>query len=242
MFLRNMISNSDSASGWSRRSVGGVCLAALLIIGTAGDVASAKPSSDDDDEGVVSTYDVFGKGKKKIDSGMQTLGSDFAMRTNDVNRAIKTARRAVQLDPDDVDARVSLGEALFEKVHDDKAAYPEQYNECVKTWLTVYRNLVGEETGMNYKGIGIPGFRTLFEDEDRSRLAKDRLIDLCGRVPKAWETNKKFLDKVLIPQETVSGKILKKDDKDRNADAGTATKRTRKVSNNDELLDVDRVR
>lgn len=153
----------------------------------------------------VSSYEVFNKSKKRDNAKIQYMQSEISLRNDDVNRAVSMGRRAVELDPNDIDARVALGEALYQKIKKaKKKAKPEVYNECVKTWLMVLRNIVGDEANMGYKGISIPLVERFYEDEDRTILARSRLTAVCGRVPKFWETNKKFLDKVLLPEATTS--------------------------------------
>lgn len=158
----------------------------------------------------VSTYDTYNHGHNRRSSGISTLQAEMSTRSSDLNRAIKMGRRAVELDPDDMDARVALGEALFEKIKASKKEDPALFNECVKTWLLVHRNLIGAEKGMTIKGIGIPGMQRAYEDEEHGGIARDRLIVLCGRTPKMFETNKKYLDKVLQAETTVSGVVIKK--------------------------------
>lgn len=153
----------------------------------------------------VSSYEVFNKSKKRDNAKIQYMQSEISLRNDDVNRAVSMGRRAVELDPNDIDARVALGEALYQKIKKTKKkTKPEVYNECVKTWLMVLRNIVGDEANMGYKGISIPLVERFYEDEDRTILARSRLTAVCGRVPKFWETNKKFLDKVLLPEATTS--------------------------------------
>ena len=138
-----------------------------------------------------------------------------ALRANNYDSAIKLGRQAVECDPEDMDARVVFGEALFAKYLNERdRENPGLFNECVKTWLVVHRNVVGEEAA-SYKGISIPLANNLFADEERGMLAKQRLITLCGRPPKFWETNKKYLKKVLIPETQVAGEIVAGDQKDK---------------------------
>ncbi len=158
----------------------------------------------------VSNYDAFTAGQGRKESSLSTMQSEMHLRVSDVNRAIKMGRRAVELDPDDIDARVALGEALYQKVTGSKKEDPATFNECVKTWLTIHRNVVGFEKGMNFKGVGIPGLQKFYEDEDHGILAKERLTALCGRTPKMFETNKKYLDRVLQAETSVSGQIVKR--------------------------------
>lgn len=183
-------------------------LAILLLAtlsGSAIALAAETSSSPSAARQRVSSYEVFNKSKKRDNSKIQYMQSEISLRNDDVNRAVSMGRRAVELDPNDVDARVALGEALYQKIkRSKKKPKPEVYNECVKTWLMVLRNIVGDEANMGYKGISIPLVERFYEDEDRTILARTRLTAVCGRVPKFWETNKKFLDKVLLPEASTS--------------------------------------
>lgn len=161
----------------------------------------------------ISSYDAFSSGRGTRDSSMSSIQSEMSLRSSDLNRAIKMGRRAVELDPEDVDARVALGNALFQKVKSSKKEDPALFNECVKTWLMVHRNVIGFEKA-DFKGLGIPGFQKMYEDEDHGILAKSRLVDLCGRPPKMFETNRKYLDKVLHAETAVSAVVIKKPAKD----------------------------
>jgi hypothetical protein len=176
-----------------------------LLGGRALALASETTQSPSAARDKVSSYEVFNKSKKRDNSKIQYMQSEISLRNDDVNRAVSMGRRAVELDPNDIDARVALGEALYQKIKKaKKKVTPEVYNECVKTWLMVLRNIVGDEANMGYKGISIPLVERFYEDEDRTILARTRLTAVCGRVPKFWETNKKFLDKVLLPEASTS--------------------------------------
>lgn len=189
----------------------GLLLVAVLGAQAPAAVAAETSPSPSTARQKVSSYEVFNKSKKRDNAKMQYMQSEISLRNDDVNRAVLMARRAVELDPNDVDARVALGEALYQKIKKSKKKPSALiYNECVKTWLLVQRNIVGDEAGMNYKGIGIPLTERFYEDEDRTLLARSRLTEVCGRAPKFWETNKKFLDKVLLPEATttVAGTVI----------------------------------
>lgn len=184
------------------------CAGLLLVAvfsGSAQAIAAETTPSPSAARQRVSSYEVFNKSKKRDNAKIQYMQSEISLRNDDVNRAVSMGRRAVELDPNDIDARVALGEALYQKIKKaKKKTKPEVYNECVKTWLMVLRNIVGDEANMGYKGISIPLVERFYEDEDRTILARSRLTAVCGRVPKFWETNKKFLDKVLLPEATTS--------------------------------------
>ncbi len=184
-----------------------IVFAAIYFLGSADCQAEDSTSS----YKPISTYDAMHQGKSDSESRMLLLQSQAALRNEDLERAIKFGRRAVNADQNDLDARAAYGNALSTflrlKEKTDKN-YPSVRNEAIKTWLLIYRNVVGEESGTTYKGIGIPLAGTFFADSDRVGLAKDRLTEICGRTPKFWETNKKYLKKVLEPEVQVEGTIL----------------------------------
>lgn len=159
----------------------------------------------------ISTYNSLNGDKSRTNPRMQSMQSRMALKNNDLARAIQFGKSAVENDPEDLDARVAYGEALYKRVQeiglDDIDT--TTYNNCVMTWLVVYRNVAGEESS-SIKGISIPGGDRFFADEDRSQLAKSRIKDLCGRTPKFWESNKKFLKKVLRSKSSVQGQVVKK--------------------------------
>lgn len=186
----------------------------VLLLPAAGDCAPSGKASSKSGYRPVYNYDLFENASNRHShkrSRIAGLQSELAMLNNDVDRAIAKGKSAVERDPDDMDARIAYGEALFAKVKKIQAVEkcnPAVFNECVKTWLIVHRNLVGEESEMSYKGISIPLANKFFEDEQRSGLAKLRLRDLCGRLPKFYETNTKYLKCVLMPETSVSGNII----------------------------------
>ena len=50
----------------------------------------------------------------------------------------------------------------------------------------------------------------MYMDEERGMLARTELEGLTGRSPKPWETDKRYLEKVLRPAATaVAGSVVK---------------------------------
>lgn len=138
-----------------------------------------------------------------------TIGSEMALRSDRVGRAIELARRAMRRNPDDMDVHKALAEALDRKLELQTEKDPAVFAECVKEWLVVMRNGVGMEKGTNFRGIGI--LDHFYGDEEYYGVAKQRLKHLTGYVPKPWESNEKYLRRVLQPAETdLRGKVLKK--------------------------------
>lgn len=122
------------------------------------------------------------------------------MRHHNYNKAIAFLSRAVKLDPDDPDVVCLYAEALEEKLSHQVEKDPDVFNLCVKNWLAIVRNEVGEEKGTTYKGIGIgAGY---YQDEERTIRAKHSLKALTGYAPKPWETNDRYLRRVLKPAST----------------------------------------
>lgn len=159
----------------------------------------------------VSTFDAMQRGRGADNSRLFTLKSQAALRNNDLERAVKYGKKAVDADNNDLDARVAYGNVLFQFLNTrDKTDinYPSIRNEAIKTWLLIYRNVVGEESGTNFKGIGLPMASKFYADENRVGLAKARLKEICGRTPKFFETNRKYLKRVLEPEVKLEGTIL----------------------------------
>lgn len=171
------------------------------------------------DEGLAKAYKPISsnnvyQGKKN--SRIYVMQSQMAMRSEKYDSAMKLAKRAVDLDRDDMDARVAYAEALYKlclKDPSDKVLF----NKCVKAWLIVHRNILGNESDTALKGISMPLGNKFFEDENRGILAKRRLKALVGRLPKFWESNSKYLKKVLVPIQEVQGSVIssKKSDEEK---------------------------
>ncbi len=135
------------------------------------------------------------------------------MRKHNYPRAITLMKKAVELDSDDLDVRCVLAQALEEKLSHQQEKNGDDYKLCVENWLAVARSQGGEEKGLSYRGIGFGvGF---FQDEERGILAKRRLKSLTGYLPKPWETNDRYLRRVLKPSSsTVSGVVRLPDRKE----------------------------
>jgi hypothetical protein len=153
-------------------------------------------------------YDeIIDPGKKRSMSAM--IGAESALRSNRVDRSIQLARRAMRQDPEDMDAHKALAEALDRKLEFQSEKDPAVFAECVKEYLVVMRNGVGLEKGTNFRGMGI--FDYLYRDDEYYEVARKRLKHLTGYAPKPWESNEKYLKRVLQPAETeLRGKILQK--------------------------------
>jgi tetratricopeptide (TPR) repeat protein len=139
-------------------------------------------------------------GFSEVNARTLMLSAKQSMRHHNYKKAIVLLRKAVELDPDDPDVRCLYAEALQEKLSHQVDKDPYIFNLCVKNWLVVARNEVGDEKGASINGIGIG--LGCFQDEDRTIRAKASLKKLTGYSPKPWETNDRYLRKVLKPATT----------------------------------------
>jgi len=132
-----------------------------------------------------------------------------ALSAGNTSLAITKFRRAIDMDNEDMDAHRYYAEALEKKLRSQVDKDPELFNECVRQWLTVMRNIVGDEKGMSIRGVN--PIADLYGDEDHAIMAKNHLVKLTGSAPKFWETNAHYLKKVLKPStENVAGTVVKK--------------------------------
>jgi hypothetical protein len=140
-------------------------------------------------------------------SGALLLQAKQCMRQHNYNKALRLLKRAIKLNDDDMDIRVLYAEALDEKLSHQVEKDPEIFNDCIKSWLIVARQEIGDEKGMTIKGIGFMGGQ--YADQDWALKAKKRLRVLTGYSPKPWETNDRYLKKVLRPAETSVTGVVK---------------------------------
>lgn len=192
---------------------GGIVFAVLFQLGCSSSaLAGDGPDWLSEDtklpKGVVSNDTVMVK--KDSSPFSLILQAQKALRSDKPDLAIDLCRRSLELNNDDADAHMVYAQALERKLGTQANEDPMLFNLCVKEWLSVLRNTYGDEKGVNFHGIGIPGASGAWiEDEDRHRPARQHLLKLTGSTPKPWETNEKFLAKVRRSGETsVSGKVI----------------------------------
>lgn len=188
-------------------------------------------------KGVVSNDNVMVK--KDSSPHELVLQAERALKSEKIDRAIDLIKRSLDQNMEDLDAHMVYATALERKLSTQTTEDPKIFNQCVKEWLAVLRNGYGEEKNETFKGVGIPGFNgRFFADDERQGPARSHLIKLTGSSPKPWETNARFLTKVLRHGEaTVSGKMVedpypgaKADPAARAADQTTEKKPTPKAS------------
>jgi hypothetical protein len=138
------------------------------------------------------------------------MAADYTDRNaNDPDRAIALCRNALEKDNDDIDLHLQYAQLLEDKFNKQGAPDSQLYNECVREWLIVLRDEAGDEKGLTFHGIGLPLSGQLYNDEDRTILARKHLVTLTGIAPKVWETDTKYMEKV-TKRSAVKGKLLSK--------------------------------
>ena len=138
------------------------------------------------------------------------LAAEYASHQGNYEQAIKLCKRSLRKDIDDMDAHEAYAQALEQKMEKEGQDDITVYNECVKQWLVVLRNEAGEEKGQTFHGLGLLG--TQYADEERGLLARQRLKVLTGSMPRPWETDVKYLKRVLKRTSELSGKVLHQND------------------------------
>lgn len=197
-----------------RREIFSCCFSALVLFNIAvplsstGAPATRKPPTD---EPATLLYDEVLDPEQKNPMAAR-MSAEAAIRANRADRAIFLSRKALARRPDDLEFHKTLAEALDLKLETQKEKDPKVVAECVREWLIVMRNGVGMEKGTNFRGAG--GILDAFySDEEYYILAKERIKELTGKLPRAWETNDRFLKRALPAAATVSGKILHRERK-----------------------------
>lgn len=130
---------------------------------------------------------------------LQHLGRD-CIRDGKFTKAMLVMQKAIKISPNDVENYILYAEAMQGVLERQEDKDPELFNKCVGVWLQVLRSEVGEEKGLSFKGISIDN--GLYGDEDTVFKAKRQLRKLTGYVPKPWETDNKYLVRVLRSAKT----------------------------------------
>lgn len=172
--------------------------AAIVIAATAGLAVNA---NEVDQEFIVDTSPI-GKSTHGVvtsdqflELGVPTANSlriegEQSLRMGKLDRAIMVLQRSVEMAPMDMDGRILYAEALEKKLIKQKEKRdPALYNFVVKQWLFVAKNAEFADQGMQ-------GFQHLYK--------------IAGTVPKKFEKEKKYLERVLIREDGTEKVILGK--------------------------------
>jgi hypothetical protein len=159
--------------------------------------------------GAINSIDGLNRGKGSFHSIARQ--AEYCVQNEQFDKAIKLSRMAIDRNDDDNEVHQVYAEALEGKLGTQTERDPMIFNQCVKEWLIVLRQEVGDEK-LTCHGIGLPGLGHLYADDERVIPARKHLLRLTGRVPKAWETDDKYLKKVLMPfTPNVRGSVVSAD-------------------------------
>jgi tetratricopeptide (TPR) repeat protein len=182
------------------------------------DINPASRRENVSDHGPISSTDAMQMGE--VNTQVLTAAGERNEKAGNYDNAITFYRKALDIDPDDIDVHVHYAQVLEKKLKKSDDSDPSLFNKVVREWLLVMRNEVGEEKGLSFKGVAAPALGTWYRDEEHNMLAKQHIVKLVGRAPKYWETNTMFLKKVLKPTESsVAGRVVKPSDKELNLKA-----------------------
>jgi hypothetical protein len=189
-----------------------LCLLGLIPC-LADEENSEKPTAETDSSSGTNTMLGY---RSTVSAATLQYEGERALEVGDLKRALTLLKRSIDLDDDDCNTRLLYATALEKKMRLQQERDPELFKQCVKEWLIVMRDEVGDQKGLGIHGVSfLNGF---YDDEDREMKAKNHLIKLTGSAPKAWETDAHYLNKVLRPHTgVVSGKFV---DKDKTKDEG----------------------
>jgi hypothetical protein len=101
------------------------------------------------------------------------------LKGGEVDAAIESVEKAIELQPDDAGGRQIYAEALEQKLKSEIGRDPHTFNLCLKQWYFVYRNSGSSDT---------------------ANLADRHLKDLTGKSPSVWPTAKMYFSRVLVPE------------------------------------------
>ena len=145
--------------------------------------------------GVISSDQILELGMKTPNA--LSLEGEQSLRMGHLDRAIMVLQRSVEMAPLDVDGRITYATALEQKLVGQKERDPALFNYCVKQWLFVAKKA---------------------EFPDQQAQGRVHIYNLTGTVPKLWESDRKFLSRVLLPEDgsvkVALGKTAKKKSSD----------------------------
>jgi len=179
------VNHNYRPDGKIHSAVAGVALAATLLVAIA-PACFAKESAVDsatsaqDKHSSVTSDQFLELGVQGADS--LRIEGEQALKMGKIDRAIIVLQQAVEQAPRDIDGRILYGEALEKKLMHQSGADrdPKLYNFTVKQWLFVAKG---------------------GQFADQSQQGFNHLYKLTGTLPRRFEKEKSFLERVLIPED-----------------------------------------
>ena len=108
------------------------------------------------------------------------LEGEQALRMGHLDKALTVLQRSVEQAPMDIDTRIMYAQALEQKLIGQKQRDPALFNFVVKQWLFVAKKS---------------------EFADQTMTGRSHLANLTGVAPRMFESEGKFLARVLLPED-----------------------------------------
>ncbi len=131
-----------------------------------------------DKNGTIRSDQIFELGSMPS-NGLQLEGENQLRRGN-LESALLTLQKAVEMAPYDMDKRILYAQALEQKLMKQKKKDPVLFNFLVKQWFFIYKKA---------------------EFPDQTLQARAHIVHMTGTAPKGFEREKKFLERVMIPED-----------------------------------------
>lgn len=162
------------------------------------------------DSGVLRSEQLLELGS--LTPGALSIEGEQSLRQGSIDRALTVLQRSVELAPLDMDVRILYAQTLEKKYAMQKGKKdPKLFNFLVKQWLFVYNKS---------------------EYFDQKMLGLNSVVSLTGSKPRRWESNAKFLARVLKDENGKSKVALAENGK-------TPAKTTKKPKKKDDDMDLD---
>lgn len=161
----------------------------MLAVLAAATVLQPAPARDSDfsqdttpishsEQGLVSSDQILDIGTST--SSALRLEGEQSMRFNNIERAILVLGKSVEMSPADMDGRILFAEALEKKLMRQKTQDPQLRNLVVKQWLYISKKA---------------------DFMDQKLQGTKHLSNLTGQRPRRFETEDRFLSRVLVPED-----------------------------------------
>lgn len=161
---------------------------ALLTLTATVMVAPAVTAKDDfimDTSSIGRSHNGVVSSEQFLELGMRSanalrLEGENSMRMGNLDRSIMVLQKSVEMAPLDMDGRILYAQALEQKLISQRERDPKLFNFCVKQWLFVYKKA---------------------DFPDQQMQARAHIVNLTGVMPRWLQSEKKFLERVMLPED-----------------------------------------
>jgi hypothetical protein len=183
-------------ANWQSEHLAGIrhrafSLAAILLLSFSSSLPGFANSTGQNQDFIMNTRGVghidrgYVTSDQLLELGLTTpetlhLEGEQSLRTGNIDRALIVLQRSVEMAPYDMEGRILYASALGKKLEERKGNDNALFNFLVKQWLFIYKH-------------------SDFSDQQMQSL--NNIAALTKTKPKRFESEKKFLGRVLRPQD-----------------------------------------